>query len=615
MEDLEKKKRSEDLSKDLKSIYSDKEGKLPDFTRLEGKPGSRLKSAIFGTVAALAILAAATWGGLLFFSRSSGFTGENVDLTLVTSETFTAGAENDVIIRYRNNESIPLARAEIDFRAPDGFEVIGSDPASAEEGSWSVGSVAPGAEGEVKVRGYVRKELDSAVTFEAKLNYRPADFNADFQKVASHTVIVKESTLALTGAGPEEMTPGDEITLTYEYENRSDQALEGMRFVIDPLEGFIFASAEPKPDENVALQWTVPTIEPKTKGTIALKGTFSAASRGPKALTARMGFVVDGSLVTIARAEAVTEVLKSNLDLALIVNGSDKPPTVSFGDQLFFTIRYENAGDVALKDVTLVADLPSEPKNALLDWPSLKDDLAGVRKDTKIAWTKKELPALETLAPGDKGEINFSVQIIRKPLEEGGASSYAIHAAASAAIAKTGKTPARQVDAVPMDIRLVSDASFTAYGRYYSTDGVPVGSGPLPPKVGEKTVYRVYWVIRNSVHELTNLSATTLLPQGVKWTGVPREVGAGALDFDETGRKATWRLNRMPISVPEVVVSFEVELTPEAEDIGEIMDLTGDNRFEAFDKDVEAVILKTQPPIGTDLIGDEDAAGKGVVTD
>ena len=616
MENTETAKRAEDLGKDLKSIYSDHEGKLPDFTRLDGKPGSRLKSLVLGTIATLALLGGITWAGLLFFSRTSGFTGENVDLTVLTTEAFTTGAENDVVIRYRNNESIPLARAEIEFRAPEGFEVIGSDPASAEDGAWAVGSVAPGAEGEVRVRGYVREELDAAMTFEAKLNYRPADFNADFQKVASHTVVVKESALALAGAGPEEMTPGDEIAFVYEYENRSERALENLRFVIDPLEGFIFASAEPKSDENVALQWTIPKVEAKAKGTITVKGTFSAASRGPKALMARMGFVLDGSLAAIARAEAKTEVLKSNLDLSLIVNGSDKPPTVSFGDQLFFTIRYENAGDVALKDVSLIADLPTEPAQGVLDWVSLKDDLAGVHKDSAITWTKKEIPALASLAPGDKGEINFSIQIVRKPLEKDSPPDYVVHASASARIAKAGNVSgARQVDAVPMDIRLLSDASFTAYGRYYSTDGVPVGSGPLPPKVGEKTVYRVYWIVRNSLHELTNLSVTTLLPQGVKWTGVQREVTAGSLEFDETGRKAVWRLNRMPTSVPEVLVSFEVELQPEAEDIGEILDLTGDNRFEALDKEVNAVILKTQPAIGTDLIGDEDAAGKGVVTD
>lgn len=615
MEDAGRK--AEDLGKDLKHIYSDHEGKLPDFTRLEGKPGSRLKSAIFGTLAALAVLGGVTWAGLLFFTRTSGFTGENVDLTVETPKPFTAGAENDVILRYRNRERIPLARAQIELRSPEGFEITGSDPVSAEGGAWAIGSVAPGAEGEVKVRGYVREAVDAALTFEAKLNYRPADFNADFQKVASHTVVVADSVLTLSASGPEQMTPGDEVAFTYEYENRSETALEGLRFVIDPPEGFIFASADPAPDADIALQWTVPKIEPKAKGTITVKGTFSAASRGPKALRARLGFVRGGALLTIAEAEARADVLKSNLDLALIVNGSDKPPAVSFNDTLFFTIRYENAGDVVLKDVAVSAELPSEPAGpSILDWVSLKDDLLGVRKDSTITWTKKEIPALSALAPGDKGEINFSVQLVRKPFPDAKSSDYVVHAMASARIAKAGNVSgARQVDTAPMDIRLLSDASFVAYGRYYSDDGVPIGSGPLPPKAGEKTVYRIFWIIQNSLHELTNLSVSTLLPQGVKWTGVEREVQAGSLTFDETGRKATWRLNRLPTTVSEVLVSFEVELTPEFEDVGKILDLTGDSRFEAFDKSVEAVILKTQPPIGTDLIGDEDASGKGVVTD
>lgn len=615
MEDLETKKRAEELGKDLKSIYADKEGKLPDFTRLDGKPGSRFKSAIIGAVVTLAVLGGATWAGLLLFSRTSGFTGEDVELSVETDGSFTAGAESDVTIRYRNRERIPLARAEIEFRAPDGFEITGSDPVSAEDGAWSVGSIAPGAEGEVKVRGYVRRELDAAMTFEAKLNYRPADFNADFQKVASHTVIVSDSVLALSGAGPAQMTPGDEIAFVYGYENRSETPLENVRFTVEPLEGFIFASADPKPDEDVAMQWTFPKIEAKAKGAITIKGTFSAASRGPKALMARMGFAGDAGIVTIARAEAKTDVLKSNLDLALIVNGSDKPPVVSLGDQLFFTIRYENAGDVALKDVSLIAELPAEPSPALIDWVSLKDEFGGIRKESTITWTKKELPALASLAPGDKGEIDFSVQLVRKPLPQATTPNYVVHANASARIAKAGNgSGARQVDAVPMDIRLLSDASFVAYGRYYS-DGVPLGSGPLPPKVGEKTVYRIFWIVKNSLHELTNLTAATLLPQGVRWTGTQRDVSAGSLDFDETGRKVTWRLNRLPTSVPEVIATFEVELSPGAEDIGEILDLTGDNRFEAFDKDVNAVILKTQPPVGTDLIGDQDASGKGVVTD
>lgn len=614
MGEIEEKKRAEELNKDLQSIYADHDGNLPDFSRLDGKPGNRLVSILFGAIATIAVLGVATWGGLLFFSKTSGFTGENVELTIETSEKFVAGSEAEVTIRYRNGERMPLARSLIEFRAPAGFEVINSEPISVELGTWSIGSVAPGTSGEVKVRGYVRKELGAALTFEANLDYRPADFNADFQKVSSHTVVVSESALKISGAGPEQMTPGDEIEFVYEYENVSDKPLTDIRFVIDPVEGFIQSSSDPMPDDGFVTRWTIPSIEPEAKGKIAIIGTFSAVSRGSKTLTARIGFADEASILAIASAEAKTNVLKSNLDLALIVNGSDKSTAVSFGDKIFFTIRYENAGDVTLKDVEIVANLPTEPSSGVLDWVSLTNH--GVRNGSEIIWTKKGIPGLAALAPGDKGELNFSIQVARKPLAQFIQPNYVIHASVSAKIAKSGNVSGKRVvDAIPMEIKLLSDTSFSAYGRYYSTDGVPLGSGPLPPKVGEKTVYRVYWNVRNSLHELTNLSVTTLLPSGVKWTGISREVTAGSLDFDETGRKVTWRLNRLPTSVPEIMASFDVELSPEAEDIGELLSLTGDNRFEALDKYVGVVILRSQPAVGTDLIGDEDASGKGVVID
>lgn len=609
------KKSKQSLERELKQIYSDPDGAMPDFTRLDGKPGSRLRSALFAVGLGLVVLGAAAWGGVFLFSRTSGFTGEKVGLVIQSDGSFTAGTEEEIVIRFHNRERIPLARASIDFKAPEGFEVTGSDPVSAEDASWTIGSIPAGGEGEVKVRGYVRRELEAALTFQAELEYKPSDFNADFQKVASHTVVVKDAALTLSATGTLEMTPGDNISYVFSYENRSEQAMENVRLQIDPLEGFIFESSEPKNDEGVAMQWTIPGIEAGAKGEVKIVGTFSSASRGQKTLHARMGFVDSAGLIEIAKADAVTSVLKSNLDLAILVNGSDKPRIASFGDTLYFAVRYENAGDVVLKDVTLSAALPSEPDGkTILDWVSLKDALSGKRVGSTISWSKKELPELASLAPGDKGEIAFSVQLIRKPFADVTSSTYAVHAVASAVIGKAGNAPgSRRVDTAPFIIRLQSDTVFQAYGRYFTEDGTPIGSGPLPPTVGEKTVYRITWVVQNSLHELTELTATTVLPQGVKWTGEQRVVEAGSLSFDESGRKATWRLNRLPTSVKSVSINFDVEFQPEAEDVGKLVDITGDNRLEAFDKDVGTVILKTAPAIGTDLLGDEFAAGKGVV--
>lgn len=611
----ERQKNPEDLGKDLKRIYSDAEGQLPDFTRLDGKQSSRLRSLLVGALVTGLVMAAAVWAGVFFFSRTSGFTGGNVALSYETDEAFTAGGETDVTVHYKNGEHVPLAQAVLEVKVPDGFQILDAEPAADKDGNWPIGAIAPGGEGRIRIHGSVRRELNAALTFEATLEYKPADFNSDFQKVASHTVIVKDSALSLSGTGTQEVAPGDPVSFVFTYENTSDKDLAHVRLTADAPDGFIFASAEPAADPDVAMQWTLDKLAARSTGTITINGTFSATSRGPKSMAARMGFVDEQEkIVPLAEAQAATDVLKSNLDLTLIVNGSETPVPASFGDTLFFAIRYENAGDVPLKDVTLSAKLPSEPSGtSILDWVSLKNDQGAKRADTTLLWTKKELPALSELKPGDKGEIDFSVPLVRKPFPDAKTSDYVVHAMASAAVAKAGDAPGRQVDTAPFDVHLLSDTSFDAAGRYFTDDGTPYGSGPLPPEAHQKTVYRVFWTIRNGLHELTNLTVSTVLPQGAKWTGVQRQVDAGTLTFDDTGRQAVWRLNKMPTTVNSLTVSFDVELTPEAEDIGKIMDLTGDNRLEAFDSAVNAVILKTAPPVGTDLVGDDTAAGKGVV--
>lgn len=611
----EKQKEQEpDLHGELESIYTDKEGNLPDFTRLEGKPTSRLKSIIIGLLLFTSVVAGVTWAGFYLFSRTGGgFTGDGVQLSIISEDSLTAGAETEIVLHYRNKEATPLASSILSADLPDEFVLLSADPMPNDDGEWPIGSVAPNGDGEVRLKGWVRSTIDEALTFQAELNYKPADFSSVFERLASHTVLVEDSVLKLEGSGPEKMTPGDEIELVYTYENLSEQDLENIEFSIVPLEGFLFASAEPAPADEEELVWPIALLEAGGTGTVTIKGTFSSEARGPKSLLGQIGFPHEDRLVSVAEAGAETEVLKSALAVNLIVNGSSESTTASFGEILNFSLNYRNEGDVNLRDVELSAELPSEPGN-IFDWVSLKDDLDGKRTGSTITWTKKQIEDLGTLEPEEEGTIDFSVQLIKKPLEDVESTHYAIDSKVAAVIGRVGTISGkREVASTPLTITLNSDTVYKAFARYFTEEGIPLGSGPLPPKVGEKTIYRVFWVIENSLHELTNVSMETILPQGVKWAGTERLVDAGDLSFDSSGRKATWRLNRMPTSVDRLTVTFDVELTPEFEDVGRIVDLTGDNRFEALDKETDSVILITEPPADTSLPADDEAAGKGVV--
>lgn len=603
-----------DLKEELESIYTDRHGNLPDFTRLEGKPTSRFRSFAVGVLFFLAVLAGVTWAGIFWFSKNGGgFTGEHVEVSVRAEDSFTSGAETEVLLHYKNGERVPLASAVLTATLPEAFVLLDAEPRPNEDGEWEIGSVAPGGEGAIRLRGWIRSEPEDALLFSSKLRYKPADFNSPFESVATRSVAVAGSVLEIEAEGPEKMTPGEEIEFVYRIRNSGDRAHAGLVFALDAPEGFLFSSASPAPEIEGGRTWSLPVLEAEGEMEVAVRGTFTAASRGPKRIPARVGFRPGEALISLASGAASTEVLKSDLALGLIVNGAASDATVAFGELLNFTLTYRNDGDVALRDVALSLELPADPAE-LIDWVTLRDDLGGRRSGAVITWMGKEIEALSQLDPGEGGTVDLSVRLSKKPVQGKLDSPHALTAKLSAVIGRVGTLSGpREVAGAPIAIRLNSDTVFRAFGRYYTEDGLPLGSGPLPPRVGERTTYRIFWVVENSLHELTNLSVETILPQGVRWTGEARPVEAGELSFDESGRRAVWRLNRLPVSVNRLIVTFDVELVPAFEDIGRIVEITGDNRFEALDRATGSVILITERPVDTSLPADDDAAGKGTV--
>jgi len=139
-----------------------------------------------------------------------------------------------------------------------------------------------------------------------------------------------------------------------------------------------------------------------------------------------------------------------------------------------------------------------------------------------------------------------------------------------------------------------------------------VGSGSLPPKVGETTVYRIFWNITNSLHEITDLKLSTILPENIRWSN-KYEINAGELKFDEVTREVKWTLNRMPLDVNALGVNFEITITPTAAEKGKLLTLLLGTNLTATDKSTGAVITKTGEALTSNLDGDPGAEGKGIV--
>lgn len=306
-------------------------------------------------------------------------------------------------------------------------------------------------------------------------------------------------------------------------------------------------------------------------------------------------------------------VISGQLLTALILNGKSGDQPVSFGNTLHYAISWHNTGESDLEDVSLSLVFEAAPAAVkLIRWNELKDEQEGIRDGDRITWTSKQLSALKKIGPNQEGTIDIELPLAAAP-PTGGSADLRITSWVETSIKTIDGEPAdRQTKTTPFAAVLLSDTALAAEARYFTDDGIPVGAGPLPPKVGEETRYRAYWNISNSLHELGDLKLSARLPSNVIFTG-KSGADAGEVKFDAAEEKVIWTLNWLPVTVKNVGIWFEIAVTPTADQTGRTPTTVDATIFEAKDRTAGFDIILSAPPLSTALENDEQAAGKGRV--
>jgi hypothetical protein len=257
----------------------------------------------------------------------------------------------------------------------------------------------------------------------------------------------------------------------------------------------------------------------------------------------------------------------------------------------------------------LLPKKPPSPK--FLEWKDLDEASSGTVSGNTLVWDPDSVSILAKLSPSQEGVFEFSVPVIGPAAASTGTTGF--QAVVEASVEMVGKSKLnRTVRTKPMVFRFRSDVALSSQARYFSEEGAPQGSGPLPPVVGQPTTYRLTWDVSKTLHELRNLRLTAVLPKNVAWSD-GAELSAGEISFSEATREIRWQLNKLPADVDSAYAYFDLTLTPSNLDDGRFAELLGETRFEAMDGDINEPIILTKPALTTDLRNDEGAKGKGVV--
>ncbi len=201
----------------LKDIYKNEDGSRVDMQVKKIKP--KKHSMLVGLIVFFGLVSAVSWLGIIFFSRFGTGSSDNVKVNILGSQKVTAGEAVQYEVRYKNNESFPLASSEIGLYFPKNFILSGSDPVLSDKNNLKIGTLAVGEERSVKFTGKFFAPEGEKLPLQAVLTYKPSNFNSNFEKVGNLEVAIGGSVFDGSLEAPDKLTVGDMAAYKLTYKN------------------------------------------------------------------------------------------------------------------------------------------------------------------------------------------------------------------------------------------------------------------------------------------------------------------------------------------------------------------------------------------------------------
>lgn len=625
----------QEIDDNLSEIYRDRHGNLVDVRKMNVKKRRSFGFRLRRLFISLVLLAGLAYGAYYFYNLSQRQAA--VVLEIKAPEKVLAGEEFSYEINYLNSSNTTLNRVSLSLKYPDNFIFTESSlPPNSQNSSWLLADIAPGDSATLLVKGRLINKQDSPNIIQASISYVPSGLSTEFKKETSANTIIsglgfnidityvnaaligQDNEAVITISNCDANTSLSSFFLNVTSPNNislSDVSLNKPANIIQLKQelGGTQSIASTTPVFSISKvsgpQWQLSGLTAGMDAkSINIKYKVNEKLNDSESLLITFGQIAaDGRNLVFWEKNLDLQVMKSDLNLSLAVNGQKNDSAVNFGDTLNYVISYSNKGASTLKDINIRAVLKGE----FFDFNSLRDDNKGERRDNVLLWTKDQLPALAEISPNQEGQIAFSIRLKDFQPEDLG-KDLVLNSQASFNLATSDNSSSSQDRKSNIVLnRLNSNLAFKEEIRYFDDNNIPVGSGPLPPKVGQKTSVRVYWTVNNSLHELNDARVLMTLPDYVAIDENRINVSVGSFKMEtnqDNQRQLIWDIGRVPSSVKQLNADFIISLSPQESDRDKIMILSSGSTISALDIETQGEI-KLRSDAKTTKLEDDDIAG------
>jgi uncharacterized repeat protein (TIGR01451 family) len=262
--------------------------------------------------------------------------GDVIEYTLAYSTTHPGSRAFNVALYDFLPDGVAFVSSSPPGFHSDGVVVFTADSVSAETQSVRVrAEVLP---------GYRELRNRALVT---------ADFVGPTYDSLSTSVTDYPVELRLDKWGTSAALVGGELVYELRVENDSGYPVDYLT-VVDVLPaGVTFAAASPPPDErDPFLRWSLEELPPHESFEAVITGTAPSATG-----VITNAALASGVQTTLSQETFAAEIVDTGAILRVRKDGS--APAIEAGDELEYTLRYENAGNVAAGEVVLTDTLPA----------------------------------------------------------------------------------------------------------------------------------------------------------------------------------------------------------------------------------------------------------------
>jgi len=515
--------------------------------------------------------------------KSNIYSKEVLKLEILAPSEATLAEEIEYLVKYKNNGNTRLEEPRLIFEYPK-YSIVEGGALRTEK---SLEDIYPGEEKTIPFKAKLLGKEGEVRLAKAWLSYRPKNLKARYESATTFTTTIKSVPLTFEFDLPIKIESGKDFRFRINYFSNLNELLTDLRIQVDYPSGFEFIESSPKSIEKN--EWVIPVLNKSQGGRIEVSGYLSGEIGEARIFRAKLGIWREGEFISLKETEKGVEIIKPSIYLRQEINGNPKYVALP-GDWLHYEIYFKNIGDDDLNNLFMISNLEGEA----FDFQTIKSDLGNFEPgDNSVIFDWRRVSKLQYLAPTEEGKADFWIKLkddlgnVKNPVLR-------------------NKVFVSQVKE-EFVTRISSKLEIVQKG--YFQDEVFGNSGPIPPKVGEKTTYTIIWQVKNYYSDVKDVKVKAVLPTQVNLTGkIFPEEEASKFSFDSESREIVWLVRDLErgkgVLTPAPNIAFQIEFLPEEGQFGQTPEIIGQAKIAGEDSWTEMTLQSVASAINTTLPDD-----------